>query len=122
MKKILILWVVLVSFLACSKEPVPCDVSSYIGTWKAKDVICSTTGIQEIVIEQGPNPSQIKMALGTDTLVFTVLGCRATHNTEDIGVARKANMELVDDEIQFEMQQRALFFWQFCNITLAHKK
>jgi hypothetical protein len=109
-------------FLSCTKEAEPCADSSYLGTWKVeKNVICAIDSTNEVRIEKGPLPSQIQLALGGDTLLFTVINCKATHSSSDSGWMRNAEIRLEDDRIEFTYNRLVLLLWQNCSMTLVRK-
>jgi hypothetical protein len=116
-----IIWLLLFC-LSCAKEPKPCTVSSYIGTWKVKNnIICDIDSTLEVVIEQGPWASQIQLKYGEDTLVYNVAECKATHNSQDLGWVRKSEMELKNDQIEFKHERWILILYQNCSMTLIKK-
>lgn len=108
--------------MSCTKEPKPCIVSSYIGTWKVKNnITCDIDSTREVVIEQGPWASQIQVKYGEDTLVYNVTECKAIHNSQDMGCVRKSEMELKNDKIEFKHERWVLIFYQNCSMTLIRK-
>ncbi|MEZ4909378.1 MAG: hypothetical protein R2774_00815 [Saprospiraceae bacterium] len=117
-----IIFTFLCLILSCSKEQAPCNVSSFIGTWKVKNnIICEVDSTNEFVIEQGPWPSQIQMKYGADTLVYTVIDCKAKHASSDLGWMRTSEMIVNDGEIEFKHNRLVLILWQNCSMTLVRK-
>jgi hypothetical protein len=122
MKFGIIVFITISLFLSCTKEPKPCTVSSFIGTWKVKNnIICEVDSTNEFVIEQGPWSSQIQMKYGTDTLVYTVIDCKAKHSSSGLGWMRTSELDLTDDEIEFKHNRLVLILWQNCSMTLVRK-
>lgn len=122
LKRCLILSLFFPLFLSCSKDPEPCQVSSFLGTWKVdKNVICTVDSTNEIQIKKGPLPSQIQLTLGVDTLVYTVMDCKAIHSSSDLGWMRTSEMTLEDGRIDFTYNRLVLLLWQNCSMTLVKK-
>jgi len=96
------------------------NFSSFRGTWKVRNnIICEVDSTNEFVIEQGPWPSQIQMKYGKETLVYSVIDCKVTHSSSDLGWVRTSGLSLNDDGIEFKHNRLILILWQNFSMTLV---
>jgi len=59
------------------------------------------------------------MKYGKGTLVYSVIDCKVTHSSSDLGWVRTSGLSLNDDGIEFKHNRLILILWQNFSMTLV---